>query len=67
MSVDAFALAIVAGGEPPAFPGLSGHEPDLPAARRSAAAIGRAMDEIVRLLPERGAYVSEGNYFDSVW
>ena len=32
--LDAFALAICAGGGPPAFPGIKGHEPDVQ--RRSA-------------------------------
>ena len=27
--LDAFALAIIAGGEPAVLPGLPGHEPDL--------------------------------------
>ena len=35
---DAFALAIIADGEPPAYPGLPGHEPDLGAARSATRA-----------------------------
>jgi len=32
--LDAFVLAMIGSGEPPAFPGLPGHEPDLGAKRR---------------------------------
>ena len=35
--VDAFALAIIGAGGPPAYPGIPGHEPDAAAARREAA------------------------------
>src|SRR6185503_3375139 len=31
--LDAFALAIIAGGEGPAFPGVAGHEPNIASAR----------------------------------
>jgi hypothetical protein len=56
---DAFALAIIAGGEGAAYPGIAGHEPDIAAARRRAAAIHQAMEELSRLAPNAGAYVSE--------
>jgi hypothetical protein len=36
-------LAIIAGGGPPAYPGISGHEPDLTAARKDAGDIDKAM------------------------
>jgi len=39
---NAFILAMIGGGEPPTFPGLLGHDPDLGAGRRQAAAIGAA-------------------------
>jgi FAD/FMN-containing dehydrogenase len=64
---DAFALAIIAGGEAPAYPGITGHEPDVAAARRRAAAIDRAMKELTRLAPNPGAYVSESNFFEHDW
>jgi FAD/FMN-containing dehydrogenase len=63
----AFALAIIAGASPPVYPGISGHEPDLQAARQNAVNIDRAMDELRKLVPEAGSYVSESNYFDSAW
>ncbi|HEY2132085.1 MAG TPA: FAD-binding protein [Acetobacteraceae bacterium] len=65
--LDAFALAIIAGEGPPAFPGLPGHEPDLAEARQRAAAIGRAMGEIRRIMPDAGSYVAESNFFQPAW
>jgi FAD binding domain len=44
--LDAFALLISAAQGSPAYPGLPGREPDVPAARRNAEAIGKAMSEI---------------------
>ena len=52
---------------PPAYPGIPGREPDLSAARRHAEAIGKAMAEIERVLPIRGAYVAESDFFDAGW
>lgn len=66
-AVDAFALAISASEAPPAFPGVAGHEPDLALARRNAAKITAAMDEVRRLVPDHGSYVSESNYFETDW
>lgn len=65
--LDAFALAIMGAEGPPAYPGVAGHEPDAPAARRRAVAIDQAMDELRRVVPAPGAYVSESNYFDTRW
>jgi FAD/FMN-containing dehydrogenase len=65
--LDAFALVISAADGPPAYPGISGHEPDLPAARRHAEAIGRAMSELRVLLPTVGSYVAESNFFEPAW
>jgi len=66
-AVEAFALAISAAEGPPAFPGVTGHEPDLPLARRDARNIAAAMGELRRLVPEPGSYVSESNYFEADW
>jgi hypothetical protein len=63
----AFALLISAAQGPPAYPGIPGREPDLSAARRHAEAIGKAMAEIERVLPIRGAYVAESDFFDAGW
>jgi FAD/FMN-containing dehydrogenase len=63
----AFALAIIGGAGPPAYPGMPGREPDLAAARKDAAAIGRAMAELRRLAPDTGSYVSESDFFETDW
>jgi len=65
--LDAFALAITAGGGPPAFTGIPGHEPDLSAGRADAAAIDRAMKQLLPLVAQAGSYVSESNYFEADW
>jgi FAD/FMN-containing dehydrogenase len=65
--IDAFALAIIAGGGPPAYPGIPGHQPDLITARKDAAEIAQAMDELRKIVPDAGSYVSESNYFERSW
>jgi FAD/FMN-containing dehydrogenase len=65
--LDAFALAILGGAGAPAYPGMPGAKQDLPAARKDAAAIGRAMAELLKLAPDAGAYVSESDYFQRNW
>jgi FAD/FMN-containing dehydrogenase len=64
---DAFALAIIAGEGPPAFPGIRGHEPDLARARRDAGAINRSMDALLKVVPDPGSYVAETDYFERSW
>ncbi|WP_168792961.1 BBE domain-containing protein [Paraburkholderia aromaticivorans] len=63
----AFALAIIAGGMPAAYPGLMGQPIDLAIARKNAAAIRRSADELRKVVPNAGAYLSESNFFDSNW
>ena len=65
--LDAFALAIIAGGDPHTAPGLPGQEPDLAAGRKAAVAITAAADELRAIAPAAGAYVSESNFFDKSW
>jgi len=65
--LNAFALLICATGEPPAYPGVAGHEPHMTAARANAAAIEAAMKEIRALVPDAGSYVSESNFFEESW
>ena len=65
--LDAFALAIIASGQGHAYPGLSGHEPDLAAARNEADAVAKSMDELRKLAPNGGSYVSESNFFEPSW
>jgi hypothetical protein len=62
---EAFALAIVADGQGPAYPGIPGHEPELANGRKAAVAVHHCMDELRRVAPEGGAYVSESNFFDN--
>ena len=65
--LDAFALAIIATGGPPAFPGMPGSGPDLTAARRRAGNINRAMDELLKVATNPGSYVSESDFFERSW
>ena len=65
--LDAFALVICGAGGPPAYPGIPGHEPDEGKARRDAAAVARAMNEIRKLTPRVGSYVWETDFFESNW
>jgi FAD/FMN-containing dehydrogenase len=65
--LDAFALAISGADGPPAYPGVSGHEPGAALARQHAQAIARAMDELRKLVPNAGSYVSESNFFEPNW
>jgi FAD/FMN-containing dehydrogenase len=66
-ALEAFALVITGAEGPPAYPGVAGHEPDEPTARRSAAAVDRAMSEIRKVAPAAGSYVSESDYFLNDW
>jgi FAD/FMN-containing dehydrogenase len=65
--LDAFALLICAADAAPAWPGISGFEPDVATGRNEAAAVRRAMAPFMALVPEAGAYMSEGDYFDDKW
>jgi FAD/FMN-containing dehydrogenase len=66
-ALDAFALAIIAGGDAPAFPGMPGAGPDLAAARNAASNIGKAMRALLKAAPDAGSYVSESDYFNGDW
>jgi FAD/FMN-containing dehydrogenase len=46
---------------------VAGHEPDTALARQRAQAIARAMDELRKLVPNAGSYVSESNFFEPNW
>lgn len=65
--VDAFALAIIAGGGDPAYPGMPGANVDEQEARRRAAKIRRAMDPLRKVAPNAGTYVSESDFFQQRW
>ena len=62
-----FALAIVADGQGPAYPGIPGHEPSVGEGRKAAERIDRCMTQLRAVAPEPGAYVSESNYFEKRW
>jgi hypothetical protein len=62
---NAFALAIIADGQGPAYPGVVGHEPDVARGRQSANNVHLAMNELRAVAPSGGAYVSESNFFES--
>jgi hypothetical protein len=63
----AFALAIIGAGAPPSFTGLPDGPPDLDAARDAAAQVRMAMDELLRVAPFAGSYVSESDYSQQDW
>lgn len=65
--LDAFALAIIAGGSGPAYSGMPGDPPDLRAAREAAADIRKAIEPLRKVAPGAGAYVSESDYFQPDW
>jgi FAD/FMN-containing dehydrogenase len=62
--LSAFALAIVADGEGPAYPGLPGHEPSVASGRAARERVARCTSALRALVPNPGAYVSESNYFE---
>jgi FAD/FMN-containing dehydrogenase len=61
----AFALAIVADGQGPSYPGIPNHEPDVAKGRKAADTIHRCMKELRAVAFSGGAYVSESNFFES--
>jgi hypothetical protein len=65
--LDAFALAIIAAEEPPAYPGIAGHEVNVAKGRADAAGIARATAELRKVVPQSGSYVSESNFFEKHW
>jgi FAD binding domain/Berberine and berberine like len=65
--LDAVALVISGAEEPPAYPGIPGHEPDVPAARNDAEAIDNARNEVRKLLPSVGSYLAESDFFEAGW
>lgn len=65
--LDAFALAIMGAAGAPAFAGMPGAHPDLVAARKDAASIGRAMAALRQVAPAAGSYVAESDYFEPAW
>ncbi|MEA3084759.1 MAG: hypothetical protein QOC89_2456 [Paraburkholderia sp.] len=65
--LDAFALAIIAGEGAPAFPGMTGHEPDQAKGDRYAERIAQATQALRAVVPNAGTYLSESNFFEGDW
>jgi FAD/FMN-containing dehydrogenase len=65
--LDAFALAIAAANEPPAYPGVAGHEPHLAQGRRDAKRVAAAMAPLKALAAQPTSYVNETDYFQHDW
>jgi len=63
----AFALAIAADAQGPAYPGIPAHEPSVVAGRKAAGRVARCMSQFRALVPHPGSYVSESNYFENGW
>jgi hypothetical protein len=61
----AFALAIVADGQGPAYPGIPNHEPKFEEGRKAVGNVHRCMNELRAVAANNGAYVSESNFFES--
>ncbi|MGZ5786601.1 MAG: FAD-dependent oxidoreductase [Ramlibacter sp.] len=66
-ALDAFALAISGADGPPAYPGITGHEPDALTARKRRQRISEAMGELRKAAPGAGSYVSESDFFQADW
>jgi hypothetical protein len=64
---EAFALAIIADGERPSYPGEARPPMDLDAAHRDARAIDAATAELRKVAPRAGSYLSESNFFNERW
>jgi FAD/FMN-containing dehydrogenase len=65
--LDAFALAIAAANEAPAYPGIPGHEPDVAQGRRDARVVAAAMAPLKALAGRPASYLSETDYFQDDW
>jgi hypothetical protein len=65
--LDAFALAIASANEPPAYPGIAGHEPDVAQGRRDARVVAAAMAPLKALAERPASYLSETDYFQADW
>jgi FAD/FMN-containing dehydrogenase len=65
--IGAFALAIIADGEGPAYPGMARAAMNLGAAHSDAQAIDRAITQMRQVAPGAGSYLSESNYFNASW
>jgi len=65
--LNAFALAIIAGNDEPAFSKIKRREPDVINAKKYAAKVDAAMSELLHVVPDAGSYVSESSFFLKNW
>ena len=65
--LDAFALAMVFDGGPPAFPGSPFGPPNAVVAQKHADEIDRAMRRLREAAPGAGRYVAESGFFNETW
>jgi FAD/FMN-containing dehydrogenase len=65
--LDSFALAIAGANEPPAYPGIAGHEPDVAKGRQDAKLVASAMAPLTALAGRPASYLSEAGYFQDDW
>lgn len=63
----AFALAIVAEGEGPAYPGIPGHQPEVAKGRAAARRIDQCIKQLRAVAGDAGSYVNETGYFKEGW
>ena len=63
----AFALAIIASGEGPLYPGMGRGPADEATAQADARAVDQASAPLRGIAPEAASYVSESNYFNARW
>ncbi len=63
----AFALAIVANGQGPAYPGIPGHEPDVIQGRAAVRAIDQCVERLRAVAGQSASYLNETNYFQKEW
>jgi hypothetical protein len=65
--LNSFALAIIAGGSQSVYPGIPGHELNLPIARNEANQIDKSIEELRKIVPDAGSYLSESDFFERSW
>ena len=65
--IAACALAIIANGEGPRYPGMGSTPADAATAHADARAVDQAIAQLRRIVPDAGSYVSESNYFNAAW
>ena len=65
--LDAFALAITGSEEAPAYPGITGREPNDARGRIDAKVVRAAMAPVLALPAKPASYVSETDFFEPDW